>query len=640
MKIGHRRIKFLWGASKAFDARWRLGLMGFYEHVKGHPSSGLAFSVRGLLILLMLLVLLAYICGATALYFWLDRRPHNYVTLGDTLLLPLRMEQIREKRGRGYIEEGIDDLKAQRWSQAEMKLRIGLSRYPQDIRARLHLAEFNQLAQRRVTAVKLLRDGLESAKEYPGRRYLDLYFNSARQGEEHDLIVAACELCCDRWPQLAARERDWLRQQQITALLVLDETEAIEPLLAENADKPPFKELRVLTFLHLQQLDAAEAYLADWAARDGTSSQILRLQVRVFRENDKTEKMDSALEALRALTPNDPTPYAYAIVQRMMAGNESAARASLNDYFLRFGANKSATQVLAAPLAEIGAERLLDELIIRLAEQGHDQRSALQMLAQLHVRQGNWAEAAAKMTQIQRLAARTGENISDQPLLETLITVLSDPAEGPRVQLLDLLNRQPLPLRGYRMMIDALLKAGRDQTALDVIARAERHYPVNPVLVAYRTDALAALSAGHTEVAVKLPEASAHLSEGIFFRQLDAAIMTEDWAEAAVLLREVQTVKTAWADARQSDLQIRQMRVAHETGRASEMVLAVRLLLDGSLTRSQLVVEFATELHARKQTEPAVLLLREVLRKTPAHALSRRLLAEWTASVEEAPINP
>lgn len=642
MKIGHRRIRFIWGASKVLDARWRLGLVGFYEHVKGHPSSGLAFSIRGLLSLFLLLAVLAYVCGATVLYFWLDRRPHNFVTYSDTLLLPLRMEQIREKRGRGYIEEGIDDLKAQRWSRAEMKLRVGLSRYPQDIRARLHLAQFYQLAQRRSASLKLLRDGLELAKDYPGRRYLDFYFMSVRQGEEHEHIVAACELSRVRWPQLAATEKDWLLQQQFIALLALNQADTVALLLNEAAITPQNREMRVLALLNQQQVAAAATYLDEWAARDGTSPQVLRLQVRVFRENGQLEKMDAALEALRVLTPNDPNPYAYAIVQRALAGDEAAARASLRDYFLRFGANERATQLLAAPLGEINAAGLLEDLIARLTEQGHDRRSALQVLAQLHMRQGNWSEATAKITLIQQLPARTVtvENESAQILLETLITVLADPAEGPRLQLLELLNRQLLPLRGYRMIIDALLKAGRDQTALDVIARAERHYADSPTLVAYQQEAQRALAAAQAEVVVSLPRAQEQLGESVFFNQLDAAIVAANWSEAADMLRVAQSGKPAWFNARQPDLLSRQMRVAHETGEGSEMVLAARLLLDGSLAKSQLVVDYATALRAQGQTAAAVLLLREVQRKTPAHALSRRLLTEWTASVDPATVNP
>ena len=636
MKIGQRRIKFIWGASRVIQARWRLGLIGFYEHVKGHPGSGVAVSVRGWLILALLLAMLAYVAGATALFFWLDRRSHNYVTYSDTILLPFRLDEIREKRGRGYIEEGIDDLKAQRWAQAEMKLRVGLQRYPYDLRARMHLAEFNLLTQRRPVAMKLLRDGLELAKDYPGRRYLTLYFEYARQGEEHARIIAAGEHGRTRWPQLTASERDWLEQQHIVALLANSETEPAGALLNTSPDSPEYNELRVLNLLQEGKPDAAVAFLDRWTSRSGENQQILRLQVRALRESGRLEEMESALDDLRKLSPNNPNPYAYGIVQRAMAGEEAAALAALHDYFLRFGANERATQLLAAPLAQIKAVSLLEGLLVRLGEQGQDRRAALRLLAQTHVTLGNWKEAAAKLAQLQRLPDSAGENNTGQALLETLITVLNDPAEGPRLQLLELVNRQPMPLGAYRAIIEPLLKTGRHQTALDVIARAERQYPESSTLVAYKDEAQLALAAAVTPVAplVSMPATGAAMSAGEFFTQLDGLMKAGDWAGAADLVRVAQVGKPGWLGTRQSELWAHQMRIAQERGANPEMVLAVRLLLDGSSMRAHAVVNYATELNAQGKKEPAVLLLREVLRNIPAHALARRLLAEWEAPVE------
>ena len=92
------RIKFIWGASKVVMARWRFGLWGFYERKAGHPDSGLAVSVRGVLLLGLLVSVTAYMAGATTIYLWLDRKEHNYVTYTDVLLLPVRWDEIQEKR--------------------------------------------------------------------------------------------------------------------------------------------------------------------------------------------------------------------------------------------------------------------------------------------------------------------------------------------------------------------------------------------------------------------------------------------------------------------------------------------------------------------------------------------------------------
>ena len=82
------RIKFIWAATKVIVANWRFGLWGFYERKQVLPYSGLATSVRGVSILCFVLTMLAYLGGTTAIYLWLDRKEHNYVTYTDILLLP------------------------------------------------------------------------------------------------------------------------------------------------------------------------------------------------------------------------------------------------------------------------------------------------------------------------------------------------------------------------------------------------------------------------------------------------------------------------------------------------------------------------------------------------------------------------
>jgi tetratricopeptide (TPR) repeat protein len=636
MKIGRLRLRFVWGTAKV-PADWRLRLAGYYEHLRGYPRSGLAFNVRGLLGLAFGLAGLAYMGGATALYLWLDRQPHNFVTYTDTLLLPLRIDEVRAKRGQGYIEAGIEDLKAQRWAQGEMRLRVGLRRYPQDTRARLHLAEFYQVSQRRALALQVLREGIDPRRDYPGRRYLTTYFSYLSLGQEQAAIITACDRYLADAAGLPARDAAWLREQKIAAMITLGQAEAALALLADRGDSPQLNELHVLALLKLGRGEEAIAALADWRARTKGTVQILRLQVRAFREAGRPAEMEAALEALRQLAPAVPAPYAYATVQRAMAGDEAGARAGLGDYFLRFGANGQAVQALAAPLAEIGAQALLEELIERQAAQGHDTRTSILQLAQLQIKNGDWPAASRSISRAREL--KPADPLPGQEMFEVLIAVLTDPVEGERLRLLEVIGRRPLPLAGYVTLITPLMQAGRHQTALDLAAQAERHYGGSAALAQVRTDAQAALAmVRRPETAFTLPGAAAagFMGEADFYAQLDGAAAAGEWERAAGLLREAQAARPAWLNSRHPDWQTRQLRVALENGNTPEVLLAVRQLLDGSLARSQLVVDYANELRAQNRTEAAILLLREIQRRTPAHALSRRLLEAWENKPEPA----
>jgi len=640
MNLGSRRIKFIWGASKVVQAQWWFGLFGFYEHIKGYHRSGLVFSIRGLLALMLILTALGYVGSATALFLWLDRAPHNYVTYTDTLLWPLRRAEIREKRGQAYIDDGIADLKAQRWAQAEMKLRVGLLRQPTALRARLALAEFYVASQRLPFGLKILEEGIEATVGYPGRRYLSNYFTLALQGEDYARVLAAVDRYLADAGAVPEKERKWLQQQKM--LVLLSEGRAAEAMqLLESAPTDPFfDEQRVLALLGLGRAEDAVQFLAGWRARAGATGQILRLQVRAFRETLRLDEMESALAELRRLTPTEPAPYAYGIVQRAMAGRTEAAAAALDDYFLRFGANARSLQPLAQPLADIGAVDLLQTFIGRLAEQGHDQRAALLMLAHAQLKRARWAEAGATTARIRAL----GANARTPPpagldLTELLTQVAGNPAEGPQVQLLDLVNRQVFPLRGYRMIIEILLQAKRYAVAQEVAGRADRVYPGHPSLQGLRTAIETGLAEEAALAATRAPVTGGEdkgpvLTERGFFGRVDAAMAAGNWSEAQAAVRDVQLAKPGWLSRRQVDVLTRQMQIARELRELPEMALAARLLQDGSVVRAQLVVDYATSLKEQGATADAVLLLKEVLRRIPNHALARRLVEEWQKKPE------
>jgi len=640
MNLGSRRIKFIWGASKVVQAQWWFGLFGFYEHIKGYQRSGLVFSVRGLLTLALALAALGYVGSATALFLWLDRAPHNYVTYTDTLLWPLRRDVIREKRGQAYIDDGIADLKAQRWAQAEMKLRVGLLRLPTALRARLALAEFYVATQRLPLGLKVLEEGIEVATEYPGRRYLNTYFALALQGEDYARVLAVTERYLTRGAALPEKEQKWLQQQKMLVLLTEGQAAEVMRLLEAAPADPFFDEQRVLALLALGRPGEAVQFLAAWRARAGATGQVLRLQVRALRETGQLAEMEAALVELRRQTPTEPAPYAYGIVQRAMAGQTAAAAAALDDYFLRFGANARSLQPLAQPLADIGAVDLLQTFIRRLAEQGHDQRAALLMLAQAQLKQGQWAEAGATVARIRTL----GANARTPPptgldLIDLLAQVAGNPAEGPQVKLLDHINRQMFPLKGYRMIIEILQQAKRHGVALEVAGRADRLYPGHPSLQGLRAAIDEALAAEAAQAAAQAPVVGADdkgpvLTEKGFFGRVDAAMGEGRWLDAQADVRAVQLAKPGWLDRRQVDVLMRQMRIARELRELPEMALAARLLQDGGVARSQLVVDYATSLQEKGATADAVLLLKEVLRRIPNHALARRLIEEWQKKPE------
>lgn len=635
MNLRATRIKFIWGASKVIEARWRFGLWGFYERKQGHVDSGLAISVRGLLVGGLLFAVVAYVGGATAVYLWLDRREHNYVTYTDVLLLPLRTGEVREKRGQAYLDAGIAAMKQQRWAEGEMQLRLGLARYPQALNARLALAEFYYFIQQNDRALKVLAEGMDAVPGYPGRRYLTNFLAIAGQGQDYGAMLDACtRYLTDGKIQLAAKEHDWLVQQKLAALLADGQALAALAILAASPDNPAFNEQRVLVLIELGRITEADKYLAAWGETAGATMQILRLQVRVARELGQMERMDALLEGLRRLNPSDPRHLAYAVVQQKLAQADAAAQASLDDYFFRFGGFATNLLLIAQPLAEIGAVDLMQACVDRATEQGYDLRPYLLLLAQAQLKQGTWVQAR---TTTQRLAAlstqgRAAPELEAAELTGLLATLAAEPTETPQVALLKFVEGHRLLFQTYRLITETLIRAERYEAAVEIITRAERLYPKNRALDGFKAKAAAVLSerlAQQSQPGINRPQPM--FMEEAFFTRVDEAMAARQWTTANALIREVQQARPTWLKSREVDVLSRQMRTTRGTQSLLEMSLAARMLLNGTLTRAQLVVDYAVELRNAGDTEPAIMLLREVLRNLPNHALARRLLDEWTA---------
>ena len=73
----------------------------------------------------------------------------------------------------------------------------------------------------------------------------------------------------------------------------------------------------------------------------------------------------------------------------------------------------------------------------------------------------------------------------------------------------------------------------------------------------------------------------------------------KQWAAAADALRDVQLAKPSWLAARQTDVLVRQMRVAEARHEPLDLILAAKLLLAGATAQAQLVVDYAVELHGQ-----------------------------------------
>jgi cellulose synthase operon protein C len=647
------KLKLCWNGSRV-AAKWRFGFFGTYT-----SGSGLALvhvviiSLRGVLAWLGVLAVAAYFIGAAALWFWLDRRPHNFVTYAD-LILPVRWGEIDGKRGRAMIAEGLDDIEAQRWGEGMQKLRIGIARHPDEIKGRLVLAEIFLAIKARKLAVETYDGGL--AARYPGRAYIEAMIRVASQAEDFDWWLRTCEralvLVGDAPEQ--ADERSWLVSQKLSALLAADRAgEALQ--LAESAGElhsPMIGEFRVMALLKAGRPADAVRLLDEWSARaEGRAgAQVLRLQVRAYREAVDFAGMDRALEALRALSPTDARAHVYGIVQNTLAGRATEAADGMEQFFLRFGSRAQDVQMLAAPLAEIAALDPLRRVVAHAERQGFDMQAFRRYLCDVHIAQGEWREAAEVLAAMDAEIdeAKNPQLAQWHALMTAQVQAALDAGEGTQSTLVSLVRGRPFTLGVYKDLITAMRRAGRAATAREIVTFAQGLYPQNKDIETWRVELDAELAAARAAVAPvvitgrtatgadagKAADATAapvreELSEAVFFTRLEELVKADKPSEALLFIREARRARPAWLSGRDAELQRAEIRLSGRAGDVLGMRSAARLYLTGERIRLAQMIEVARDLHSTGRKDEAVVLLREILAKEPAYVVAQKLMDEW-----------
>jgi predicted Zn-dependent protease len=215
--------------------------------------------------------------------------------------------------------------------------------------------------------------------------------------------------------------------------------------------------------------------------------------------------------------------------------------------------------------------------------------------------------------------------------LQVVATALISPAPAAQSALLEALAKRPNTVASLRELVLLLRKAGRTETAEAVLRRGEGPYPENPWIREQLAEVRAAAAQAAGKVESRPAEATV-VGEKPFFTQLNERIGAGDWAAAQKQIRELRTAKPApaWLSQRDADLLLAQIRIEHGLQDRLAMLIAVKLYLDGDVRRSQATLAFAQEIHAAGAKEEALLVVREVLRKTPDFPPAERLRAAWT----------
>ncbi len=633
--IPTRRVKFIWGASKVVQGRWYLGLFGFYTREEGVPGGAIAVSVRGLLGWGGVLVAAGYVAAATALFYVWLRNPYSTLGYADALLYPVRRAEIAGKQGQAYIAEGLDALREKRWQHGVLRLQQGLARFPADQRARGALARIHVATRQGALAERVLLDGLTD--EYPGRGYMVHLLGLLEQREDFEAAAetAARYLAPGRLADQPA-ERRWLTERRYAAFAAAGRHAEALAVAETIPEGDAGLERRVLSLVGLGRHAAALGLLETWREHPGaTEVTAVRLQVRVLRELGRLDEMRGAVARLRALAPGDPVPPVYGLVQLAAAGRTDEAAAALDDYLFRFGGSLQNLLLAANPLAEIGQAELLERCRAAATERGYPLSHLRTLQIGVRVRRGDWAEAARLVAEGEREAAGAKPDAAAAAWLtwaRRLVDAAQRPGDVNLAALLEWVRAADRPASIYRTTAEVLLQAGEPGAAGGVLDAARDYFPRSPWLARLTQEANLQRMARTAALPADAANRSApSLGERAFTQRLDDLLASRNWDDAARHIQQALGLRPVpgWFDRREPEIRVAQVRIAQARGDVPGLSAAARLYLNGDEARSTRMLELAGDYFTAGDRAAALVLVREITRRSPDHAPALRSQQEW-----------
>lgn len=316
---------------------------------------------------------------------------------------------------------------------------------------------------------------------YPGKTFLVEVIAYARQADDYAAIVSLCDRALALEPDaVPAEDRAWLTAQNALALVGEGKFEhALEITEGPLGNMHPLScEARLLALLELERFGDAESLMEAWRLRAGPIEPVLRLTVRLRRDVRDLEGLKRAVNEFRALNPTAPDPYVYEIIQRQLADDGEGARAALDSYLLRFGSKAQNLVLAVGALTQIGASELVVRCVDAARESGLEGLALQREQVHLAFKTGNWAEAERLLSVLRRRQSppmaydRLWLNWADR----LRRAVASDHPEAQQ-RLIEHFRQARMPIQLSALTYEALVRAGRIQTAREVIGLAVRHFP-------------------------------------------------------------------------------------------------------------------------------------------------------------------
>ena len=124
--------------------------------------------------------------------------------------------------------------------------------------------------------------------------------------------------------------------------------------------------------------------------------------------------------------------------------------------------------------------------------------------------------------------------------------------------------------------------------------------------------------------------------ETLFFNRLNAQIKGNKTNDALTAIHTAKDARPEWLDTREDDLSLMEIRLYAKQDDPMTVKGLAHAFLNGSIAKSEKMLGLAKELHGGGDNESALLIVREIIRKTPNFRLAERALNEWAPAAAPA----
>ncbi len=632
------RMVFVWSARNAPKVNWWRGLVGL--QTRGGKDRGFVLHVafKGMLLWSGSLALVCFIVATAVGAYVLNKNPYNRISYAD-LVLPTRWSELREKRGQTLIDQGLQEMKAQRYGAGIMMLAHGLRLEPKNIPARLVLTQVQVQSGYVHRGMQLLEDGIPWANGQ--KRYLEATFGLANYLEDDSRILKMVEMVRASLASADSGQRRWLRDQEAAALVRQARYQDVIALW-ESAKNEPSLGLSASWARAMSGLgkgDEAIAAIEADPTRFGVFGEPNNLLIELALANDRP---DVGRAAVQSLLMQNPTDFEAAISQILYLAKIDSPdewESAVDRFFLRFGLDETARVALLKKIEPVANIGLVTAVWTHMEVLGQISSKARMAYVQDLIISGEVARAEREF-ELAKKELNQSERESANWVKGTrlLLDVLRTGADSSFSLLQTFCMDNPLNPAAYRMMVTGLLKNDLRQQAGEMAMMAQNRYPsirgipdieLEEAAIGAE-EMLASKREEKAEKRVTNPEAR------LAWASLIEDIQAARWGEAAERLEQLE--QSHLAKEFGDDLLYSGLLVYGQLSRQTDLSWTMRGLMDRKGFDPSRLRALANTLHGSGRTDSGLTLLRELLRKYPEARWASDLRQQWLDELRTAPL--